>query len=119
MALTIEEVRKIASLARLRFTPEEESAFAGQLGKIVDYIDQLQSLDGGRSSLAESTASAAGGTPGPAGPAAPAAPTAPETADEPRPCLSRETFLANAPATLDGFLLVPEVKAGLGDDLPS
>ncbi len=116
MALTIEEVRKIAFLARLRFTPEEESAFAGQLGKIVDYIDQLQRLDGGRPSLAESTASAASGVPGPAGPAAPAAP---EAADEPRPCLPRETFLANAPATLDGFLLVPEVKAGLGDDLPS
>ena len=113
MALTIEEVRKIASLARLRFTPEEESAFAGQLGKIVDYIDQLQRLDGGRSSPAESTVSAAGGTPGPVGLAAP------EAADEPRSCLPRETFLANAPATLDGFLLVPEVKAGLGDDLPS
>jgi len=110
MALTIEEVRKIASLARLRFTPEEESACAGQLGKIVDYIDQLQRLDAGRPAPAES---AAGGAPEPAGR------PAPEAADEPRPCLPREAFLANAPATLDGFLLVPEVKAGPGDDVPS
>jgi aspartyl-tRNA(Asn)/glutamyl-tRNA(Gln) amidotransferase subunit C len=106
MALTIEEVRKIASLARLRFTPEEEAAFAGQLGKIVDYIDQLQRLDGGMPALAATAAGAA-------------APAAPEAADEPRPCLPRESFLANAPAALDGFLLVPEVKVGMGDDGPS
>lgn len=90
MALTIEEVRKIAALARLRFTPEEEAVFVGQLGKIVDYIDQLQSYETGTEEEA-----AAG---------------APEAEDVPRPCLPREQFLANAPAALDGFLLVPEVK---------
>ena len=45
MALNLEEVRKIATLARLRFTPEEEAVFVGQLGRIVDYIDQLQARD--------------------------------------------------------------------------
>ena len=43
MALTTEDTRKIATLARLRFTPEEEARLTGQLAKIVDYIDQLQS----------------------------------------------------------------------------
>jgi Asp-tRNA(Asn)/Glu-tRNA(Gln) amidotransferase C subunit len=33
-----------------------------------------------------------------------------EAADLPEPCLPRERFLANAPASLDGFLLVPAVK---------
>jgi hypothetical protein len=35
-----------------------------------------------------------------------------EAADQIAPCLPREKFLANAPASLDGFLLVPEVKGG-------
>jgi len=118
MALTTEEVRKIASLARLRFTPEEEAAFTGQLGKIVDYIDQLQRFEAG------APPEAAPGT---------AVRAAPEDDDLPRPCLPRESFLANAPAALDGFLLVPEVRRtstadarqasearpGVGDDLSS
>jgi aspartyl-tRNA(Asn)/glutamyl-tRNA(Gln) amidotransferase subunit C len=96
MALTIEEVRKIAALARLRFTNAEEATFTGQLSKIVDYIDQLQRIEAGE------------------GDAAAAAPR--EEDDRARPCLPRESFLANAPAALDGFLLVPEVKGGAGDD---
>jgi aspartyl-tRNA(Asn)/glutamyl-tRNA(Gln) amidotransferase subunit C len=102
MALTIEEVRKIASLARLRFTPEEEATLAGQLGKIVDYIDQLQRFDSGPAGGGVVTEDR--------GPVA----AAPEAADLPRPCLPREIFLANAPAALDGFLLVPEVKPEAG-----
>lgn len=90
MALTIEEVRKIAALARLRFTPEEEALFVGQLGKIVDYIDQLQ-----RYESASEMESVQG---------------APEAEDRERDCIPREQFLANAPAAMDGFLLVPEVK---------
>jgi len=113
MALSIDDVRKIASLARLRFTPDEEAAYAGQLGKIVDYIDQLQRFDLGRE-----TETPAGGTAATtAAPAnAAATPAAPEAPDVILPCLPREVFLANAPATLDGFLVVPEVKGGAGDD---
>jgi aspartyl-tRNA(Asn)/glutamyl-tRNA(Gln) amidotransferase subunit C len=93
MALTTEEVRKIASLARLRFTPEEEHRLVDQLGAIVDYIDQLQSVEGG---TAEDRASGA-----------------PEAEDRARPGLPREAFLANAPASaLGAFLVVPEVKGG-------
>jgi aspartyl-tRNA(Asn)/glutamyl-tRNA(Gln) amidotransferase subunit C len=109
MALSIDDVRKIASLARLRFTPDEEAAFAGQLGKIVDYIDQLQHVVMGQETDATAGAAAA------AAAANPAARSAPEEADVIRPCLPREVFLANAPATLGGFLVVPEVKAGGGD----
>ena len=107
MALSIDDVRKIASLARLRFTPDEEAAFAGQLGKIVDYIDQLQRVAAGQETGAAEAAAAG---------ANPAAPCAPEEPDVIGPCLSRQVFLANAPAALDGFLVVPEVKAGAGDD---
>ena len=94
MALNIEEVRKIAALARLRFTPEEEDLFVGQLGKIVDYIDQLQRYETG--------AEAASGV------------EAREAEDRAHECLPREQFLANAPAAMDGFLLVPVVKGAAG-----
>ncbi len=94
MALTHEDVRKIATLARLRFSAEEEERFAGQLARIVDYIDQLQSFAG---------EAPAAGLPG-----------VREMADVPHECLPREKFLANAPASMDAFLLVPEVK-GSGD----
>src|ERR1700720_952255 len=117
MALTTEEVRKIASLARLRFTPDEEAAFAGQLGKIVDYIDQLQRFEAGAPPAAATGAAASEVPPAPLPllappppPLPPSARAAPEDDDLPRPCLPRESFLANAPATLDGFLLVPEVR---------
>ena len=87
MALTNEDVRKIATLAQLRFAPEEEERSPASSPRIVEYIDQLQSFtaerpDAGRRGVREA-------------------------ADLPEPCLPRERFLANAPAALDGFLLVP------------
>jgi aspartyl-tRNA(Asn)/glutamyl-tRNA(Gln) amidotransferase subunit C len=91
MALTIEEVRKIATLARLRFTPEEEGRFAAQLGQIVGYIDQLQSFAGSADARASTGL--------------------PEGEDVVVPGLPREKFLANAPEQRDGFLVVAEVKA--------
>ncbi|MEG3936447.1 MULTISPECIES: Asp-tRNA(Asn)/Glu-tRNA(Gln) amidotransferase subunit GatC [unclassified Microcoleus] len=40
-----EEVRKVANLARLELTPEEEEQFTGQLNGILDYFEQLSELD--------------------------------------------------------------------------
>lgn len=101
MALTTEEVRKIASLARLRFTPEEEGTFVHQLGAIVDYIDQLQSYETGDDGALPSSRPL---------------PSLREAEDRARPSLPRELFLANAPAqALGEFLLVPEVKGGGGE----
>jgi aspartyl-tRNA(Asn)/glutamyl-tRNA(Gln) amidotransferase subunit C len=45
MSVTIDEVRYIARLARLRFTEEEEGLMAEQMSKILDYMDQLNELD--------------------------------------------------------------------------
>ena len=45
MSVTIEEVRHIARLARLRLTEDEEIAMASQLSKILDYVEQLNELD--------------------------------------------------------------------------
>ncbi|MTJ06598.1 MULTISPECIES: Asp-tRNA(Asn)/Glu-tRNA(Gln) amidotransferase subunit GatC [unclassified Anabaena] len=40
-----EQVRKVANLARLELTAEEETKFTTQLGSILDYIEQLNQLD--------------------------------------------------------------------------
>lgn len=45
MALTLEEVRRIAVLARLRLSPEEERTFAVQLSAILEHVEQLKELD--------------------------------------------------------------------------
>ncbi|MDX2240417.1 MAG: Asp-tRNA(Asn)/Glu-tRNA(Gln) amidotransferase subunit GatC [Leptolyngbyaceae cyanobacterium bins.302] len=45
MSLTREQVRKVALLARLELTPEEEEKFTSQLSNILDYFEQLSELD--------------------------------------------------------------------------
>ncbi len=40
-----EQVRKVANLARLELTADEETQFTTQLGSILDYIEQLNQLD--------------------------------------------------------------------------
>jgi aspartyl-tRNA(Asn)/glutamyl-tRNA(Gln) amidotransferase subunit C len=45
MALSIDEVGKVALLARLRLTPGELETFTGQLNSIVEFVAQLQGLD--------------------------------------------------------------------------
>lgn len=45
MALTIEEVKHIAELARLGLTEEEASHYRDQLAAILDYAASLQKVD--------------------------------------------------------------------------
>ena len=45
MALSLDEVRRIAALARLRLSAEEERTFAVQLSAILDHVRQLEELD--------------------------------------------------------------------------
>ncbi|MCU0550421.1 MAG: Asp-tRNA(Asn)/Glu-tRNA(Gln) amidotransferase subunit GatC [Leptolyngbya sp. Prado105] len=40
-----EQVQKVAHLARLQLTPEEEGQFTTQLNDILDYFEQLSELD--------------------------------------------------------------------------
>ena len=44
MSLTIDDVAKVALLARLRVSPDELQMFTGQLNSIMDYVAQLQQL---------------------------------------------------------------------------
>lgn len=45
MKLTLDQVRKVAKLANLPLTPEEEEKYAEQLSKILDYFEQLNQVD--------------------------------------------------------------------------
>ncbi len=45
MSLTIDDVAKVAVLARLRVSPDELEKFTGQLNSIVEYVDQLKQHD--------------------------------------------------------------------------
>ncbi|MCB4791636.1 MAG: Asp-tRNA(Asn)/Glu-tRNA(Gln) amidotransferase subunit GatC [Elusimicrobia bacterium] len=45
MKITIKEVEHVAKLARLELSPEEKEKYAGQLEKILEYVDLLNKLD--------------------------------------------------------------------------
>ncbi|PLS78785.1 MAG: Asp-tRNA(Asn)/Glu-tRNA(Gln) amidotransferase GatCAB subunit C [Chloroflexi bacterium] len=93
MALTMEDVRKVALLARLRLDDEELQRMQQQLSSILDYMQVLQEVD-----------------------VADVPPTAQVTdvvnvmrPDEVRPSLPLEDVLANAPAHEGGYFKVKPV----------
>lgn len=45
MALSHEEVRRIAELAKLDLTDDEVALYAGQLSSVLEYFQDLQELD--------------------------------------------------------------------------
>jgi aspartyl-tRNA(Asn)/glutamyl-tRNA(Gln) amidotransferase subunit C len=93
MTLTMEEVEHIARLARLKLSDEEKSRYRGQLSAILDYAARLQDLD-------------TAGIP-PTSSVLP--PRTVLRADKPKPCLSRDELLANAPDAAAGQFRVPPV----------
>jgi aspartyl-tRNA(Asn)/glutamyl-tRNA(Gln) amidotransferase subunit C len=93
VAITRDDVLHVARLARLELSDEEVERFGGQLSAILDAVGKVSELD-----LED----------------------VPPTShpldlvnvlgeDVPRPCLSREEALANAPDPEDGFFGVPPV----------
>ncbi len=95
MALSLEEVRKIAQLARLQLGPEQERAFAGQLSAILSYVEQLGELD--VSQVEPMTHALAAGE------------LAPRRPDEIEPSLPPDEALANAPAREGTCFKVPRI----------
>jgi len=45
MKLSRDEVQRVAVLARLRLTPEEQSSLTDELDRILGYMDKLNQLD--------------------------------------------------------------------------
>ena len=95
MALSLEEVRHIARLARLTLSPGEEARLRDELSAILGYVEQLGELD--LDGVPPMTHALAAGE------------AAPLRADEPAPCLDPEEALANAPAREGTFFKVPRI----------
>ncbi len=95
-SLTDRDVMRIAALAQLELTPDETRLFARQLGDILAYAEQLQSID---------TAGVPATAHVDAGQRA-------ERDDEPRASLSAGDAVANAPDGADGLFRVPRVIGG-------
>ena len=91
MILTLEEVEHIAELARLGLTETEKERYREQLSTILDYFAQLRELD-------------TTGIP-PTSSVLPARSVL--RPDEPRPGLSPEKLLSNAPEAKDNQFRVP------------
>jgi aspartyl-tRNA(Asn)/glutamyl-tRNA(Gln) amidotransferase subunit C len=93
MALTLEEVDHIAELARLALTDEEKARYREQLSEILDYAARLQTLD---------TASIP-----------PTSSVLPDRSvlrpDRPRPGLTPQDLLRNAPQSEQDQFRVPLV----------
>lgn len=93
MALTREQVKHVADLAKLGLTEEEIEIYREQLSAILDYFATLQRLD---TDAIPPTATVL-----------PLRNVMRE--DEPGPSLSREDVLANAPAVADGYFQVKAI----------
>lgn len=93
MAISREEVAKVARLSRLALTEDELRTYTEQLGKILDYVEQLKALD--VSSVEPMISAAAKGNV--------------FRADAVRPGLTREDAFISAPSHDDEFFRVPPV----------
>lgn len=95
-ALSLEQVRHVAKLARLSLDDAEVESMRTQLGRILEYVASLDALD-----VREVP------------PTSHAVPMhAPLRADVPRASLPREEVLAGAPASDAGGFAVPKVMEG-------
>ena len=93
MKLSLDEVEHIAELARLRLSEDEKARYREQLSEILDYAARLQAVDTSGISPTSSVLLARSVL----------------RKDEPRPGLSLEEVLRNAPETEKGQFRVPPV----------
>jgi len=94
MPLSKDEVRHVAMLARLGLEAGDVEFYADQLSGILEHIDRLQQVDTEHIAPTAQVVEIASRL----------------REDEPRPSLTQEEALANAPATVDGFFRVPAIQ---------
>ncbi len=94
MPLTRAQVRHVAQLARIGLESGDEDFYAEQLSGILEHIDRLQEVD---TDAIPPTAQVV-------------EVTNPLREDVPRPGLTQEQALANAPAAVNGFFRVPSIQ---------
>ena len=94
MPLSKDEVRHVAMLARIGLEPGDEEFYAGQLSGILSHIDRLQQLDTEDIPPTAQVVEIASRL----------------REDEPRPSLTQEEALANAPVAVNGMFRVPSIQ---------
>lgn len=99
LMIDIDQVRKVANLARLQLTEAEQQQFTGQLNRILEYVQQLDELD--TTDIAPTT-------------------RAIEVSNITRPdrlevFAEREAILASAPDREEDFFKVPKILGGEED----
>ncbi len=97
MAITTEDIKKIAKLAHLEITEEEVALYTPQMAEIVAYVEQLNELD------TSSVEPAIGGL------TAEGEATATLREDIPHESLGQELALDQAPTASHGYFRVPKV----------
>lgn len=90
-----EEVLHVARLARLALSEDEIEPMARELSAVLDHVARIGELDLSEVAPTSHVVEVTGAL----------------RADEPRPCLTREVALAQAPAVSDGGFLVPSPQA--------
>ncbi len=93
----VEDVKRVAELAYLELTAEEETRMQRDLNAVLDYVAQLSELDTSSVQPMAQVAEVLGNAP-------PALRT-----DSPRPSLAREAVMSAAPETDGTFFKVPKV----------
>lgn len=93
MPLTKEQVEQVAALARLKLSPEETEKFTKELTVILEYVDQLKSVNTEGVEPKDQFIKAENVF----------------REDTVRPSLPREKALANAPDKDEEFFRVPKV----------
>lgn len=96
MSIDRDQVRKVAHLARLALTPQEEEQFTSQLSDILDYFQQLSELD---TETVQPTARAIDMS-------------NVTRVDQLQPWGDRESILDCAPDREDEFFKVPKIMGG-------
>ena len=99
--VSVEEVRRVAELANLELTPEEEPRMQRDLNAILRHIAQLNELDTEGIPPMAQVAEVLGGELEPGGTTL--------RADAVRPSLDRKAVMATAPETDGRFFKVPKV----------
>ncbi|OFI49637.1 asparaginyl/glutamyl-tRNA amidotransferase subunit C [Floricoccus tropicus] len=97
--ITEEEVRHVANLSKLEFDDQEVTAYAEQLGKIIEMIDLLNEVD---TEGVEFTSNVANNTNF-------------MREDVSTPGWNRDELMRNVPESEDGFIKVPAILDGGGD----
>lgn len=93
MAIEKETVAKVANLARIQVTDEEQEKLAPQLDNIIGFVEQLSEVDTDNVEPLASVVDI----------------TLPLRKDAVTDGGIQEDVLANAPETLEGFFVVPKV----------